>query len=90
MKTTLVVDGRKCTSPANTAAEFTSSLGLSRPWQGNLDALDDMLYGGFGTPEGGFLLVWNHSKRSEAALGPLFQKLVAVIRNHDDIELQLK
>ena len=71
MATTRVIDGLKCTCPATTAAEFTSSLGFSRPWQGNLDALDDMLYGGFGTPGGGFILVRNHAKRSEAALGPL-------------------
>ncbi|MBL8890284.1 MAG: barstar family protein [Planctomycetaceae bacterium] len=90
MKKILVIDGLNCTSPKSIANEFTASLGLSRQWQGNLDALDDMLYGGFGTPEGGFVLVWNDSKRSEAALGPLFHKLVAIIKNHDDIELQLK
>ncbi len=30
-------------------------------WGRNLDAFDDILRGGFGTPEEGFVLVWKNS-----------------------------
>src|SRR5437667_7339532 len=33
-------------------------------WQGNLDAFNDLLRGGFGTPEGGLILVWLNSEAS--------------------------
>jgi hypothetical protein len=38
-------------------------------WHGNLDALNDMLRGGFGTPERGFVLRWVHAHRSRKSLG---------------------
>ena len=38
-------------------------------WGRNLDALNDILRGGFGTPAGGFVLKWRHSTLSRARLG---------------------
>src|SRR4051812_2590909 len=38
-------------------------------WGRNLDAFNDVLRGGFGTPEGGFVLRWLDSARSRIALG---------------------
>jgi hypothetical protein len=38
-------------------------------WGRNLDAFNDILRGGFGTPEGGFVLRWSSSERSRAVLG---------------------
>src|SRR3954451_5501281 len=38
-------------------------------WGHNLDAFNDILRGGFGTPEGGFVLRWMHSDLSRNALG---------------------
>jgi RNAse (barnase) inhibitor barstar len=38
-------------------------------WGRNLDAFNDILRGGFGTPEGGFVLVWKDSERSRRMLG---------------------
>lgn len=38
-------------------------------WGRNLDAFDDILRGGFGTPEGGFTVRWEHAAKSRAALG---------------------
>lgn len=35
----------------------------------NLDAFNDILRGGFGTPEGGFVLRWTNSERSRRTLG---------------------
>jgi hypothetical protein len=36
---------------------------------GNLDAFNDILRGGFGTPEHGFVLRWLRSDQSREALG---------------------
>jgi RNAse (barnase) inhibitor barstar len=38
-------------------------------WGRNLDALNDILRGGFGTPEGGFVLVWRNHELSKERLG---------------------
>ena len=35
----------------------------------NLDAFNDMLRGGFGIPQGGFVLVWRHHALSAQRLG---------------------
>ena len=40
-----------------------------KPWGRNLEAFNDILRGGFGTPEGGFLLVWKDSQTSRDRLG---------------------
>ena len=44
------------------------ALGTS-PWGRNLDAFNDVLRGGFGTPDGGFVLRWRSSARSREVLG---------------------
>jgi RNAse (barnase) inhibitor barstar len=38
-------------------------------WGHNLDAFNDILRGGFGTPEGGFILRWKNSAVSRERLG---------------------
>ncbi len=38
-------------------------------WGHNLDAFNDILRGGFGTPEGGFILRWSNSNVSRERLG---------------------
>src|SRR3954465_3701915 len=38
-------------------------------WGRNLDAFNDILRGGFGTPEDGFILKWKNSQVSRARLG---------------------
>jgi RNAse (barnase) inhibitor barstar len=38
-------------------------------WGHNLDAFNDILRGGFGTPEGGFILRWKNSQVSRQRLG---------------------
>lgn len=42
---------------------------LTAPWGRNLDAFNDVLRGGFGTPDEGFVLRWLSSERSRTALG---------------------
>ena len=38
-------------------------------WGRNLDAFNDILRGGFGTPDEGFILIWKNSKLSGQKLG---------------------
>lgn len=38
-------------------------------WGRNLDAFNDILRGGFGTPEGGFVIRWRNSRQSQERLG---------------------
>ena len=38
-------------------------------WGRNLDAFNDILRGGFGTPKGGFVLIWKNSQISRERLG---------------------
>lgn len=95
-------------------------------WGRNLDAFNDILNGGFGTPEEGFILVWSNSalsrkyldysetirqleKRLEhchptnkphtreqleeakkSAGATVFDWLMEIIHDHDDIELVLE
>ena len=64
-----VVEGSAFHTLDEAAAEFTRALALTSPWEGSLDALNDVLYGGFGTPAGGFVLVWRDSDLSRERLG---------------------
>jgi RNAse (barnase) inhibitor barstar len=63
-----VIDGSAVFDLADFAREFSGALSGYR-WRGNLDALDDILRGGFGTPEGGFVLRWDHAEMSKHWLG---------------------
>src|SRR5437773_12166572 len=62
------IEGIQCTSLEATAREFTRVLQLSLKWNGNFDALNDFLRGGFGTPEE-FVLIWDNSKAAAEHLG---------------------
>jgi RNAse (barnase) inhibitor barstar len=52
-------------------------------WGRNLDAFNDILWGGFGTPEDGFVLVWNNHHLSRDRLGSDFDTLVDILRAHE-------
>jgi RNAse (barnase) inhibitor barstar len=64
----LVVDGAKFSDLDGFAREFSGLLS-GYTWRGNLDALDDVLRGGYGTPADGWVLRWVNSEASRAALG---------------------
>jgi hypothetical protein len=64
----LVIDGRRFDDLPGFAREFSSLL-KDYTWTDSLDAFNDILRGGFGTPEGGFVLRWLYSERSRDALG---------------------
>jgi hypothetical protein len=67
-KPVLVIDGSRFTDFTGFAEEFTRLL-TDYTWTGSLDAFNDILRGGFGTPEEGFVLRWDHSDQSRLALG---------------------
>lgn len=56
-----------------TLDEFYDEIGRvlvpGKAWGRNLDALNDILRGGFGTPAGGFVLHWKNSATSRERLG---------------------
>lgn len=64
----LVVDGANFVDFDGFAREFSKLL-CRYTWRGNLDAFNDILRGGFGTPEGGWVLQWQNSESSKTALG---------------------
>jgi RNAse (barnase) inhibitor barstar len=67
-------------------------------WNGNLDAFNDILRGGFGTPEGGFTMVWRNHQKSRQDLAKTFDTLLEIIRTHgpggeeseDQVDLRLE
>jgi RNAse (barnase) inhibitor barstar len=59
----------------STLEEFWEEIGVvlmgirEAHWGRNLDAFRDVLYGGWGTPDEGFVLVWRNSGLSRKRLG---------------------
>lgn len=64
----LVIDGARFADFDGFTREFSRLL-RDHTWRGNLDAFNDILRGGFGTPEDGWVLRWLDSESSRAALG---------------------
>ena len=63
------IDGRKVEDLPGFFREFGRQVIPGFRWGENLDALDDVLAGGFGTPDDGFVLVWRDSEISKKHLG---------------------
>jgi gamma-glutamylcyclotransferase (GGCT)/AIG2-like uncharacterized protein YtfP len=52
-------------------------------WGRNMNALNDVLRGGFGTPDEGFSLRWIRHEQSRQRLGDaLFEDIVRIVRKH--------
>ncbi|HWD01664.1 MAG TPA: barstar family protein [Amycolatopsis sp.] len=64
----LVIDGADFSDFAGFTREFSRFLD-NYTWHGNLDAFNDVLRGGFGTPGSGWILRWLDSNASRVALG---------------------
>lgn len=82
-KPVYTIDGRDLV----TLEEFLGVVGRvvvpGAPWGHNLDAFNDILRGGFGTPDGGFVLRWVNSSLSRERLGKdIFDTLVVIIEFH--------
>jgi hypothetical protein len=64
----LVIDGADFSDFDGFGREFSRLLN-DYTWRGNLDAFNDLLRGGFGTPDTGWVLRWPNSESSRTALG---------------------
>jgi RNAse (barnase) inhibitor barstar len=63
------LDGSRFTDLSGFYDEVSRSIIPGAKWDRNLDAFNDILSGGFGMPEGGFVLRWVHSDRSRSRVG---------------------
>jgi len=63
------IDGNNFSTFEEFCEEFNRKMNLEISWNGHLDALNDILNGGFGTPDEGFALAWKNSARSRETLG---------------------
>lgn len=63
------IDGRRFTTLEGFYDEVSRVLTPDHDWGQNLDAFNDSLGGGFGTPEEGFRLVWRNHELSREKLG---------------------
>jgi RNAse (barnase) inhibitor barstar len=69
MKPTFEIDGLRFSTLEQFFDEVSRNLIPGADWGRNLDAFNDILRGGFGTPEGGFVLVWQNHEASRLRLG---------------------
>jgi len=69
MRRTYVIDGARFSTLEEFYDEISRVLIPGAVWGRNLDAFNDILRGGFGTPEGGFVLRWQNSQISRQRLG---------------------
>jgi RNAse (barnase) inhibitor barstar len=68
-KPTYEIDGARFSTLEGFFREIEQVLIPGARWGHNLDAFNDILRGGFGTPEGGFVLRWKNSALSRERLG---------------------
>jgi RNAse (barnase) inhibitor barstar len=64
-----VIDGTRITSLSTFYDEISRVLIPGPKWGRDLDAFDDILEGGFGTPADGFTLKWSNAAFSKEKLG---------------------
>jgi hypothetical protein len=70
-----VLDGSRVTDFTSFVEEANRSIfpgyvdSVGRPWSGDLDAFNDILRGGMGTPDGGFVFRFHHAAEIREALG---------------------
>jgi RNAse (barnase) inhibitor barstar len=98
-KPTYEIDGSRFSTLEGFYDEISRVLIPGAEWGRNLDAFNDVLRGGFGTPEGGVVLCWKNSALSREHLSSrVFEWLIEIIRGHtsagreaeDGIELVLE
>ena len=63
------IDGERFSTLEEFYEEISRVLITGSRWGQNLDAFNDILRGGFGTPDEGFVLVWENSELSNTRLG---------------------
>jgi RNAse (barnase) inhibitor barstar len=80
MKKRLEIDGAHFSNLDGFYDEVSKILEPDIFWGRNLNAFNDILRGGFGTPEGGFVLVWKNHKVSERL--PFYEELIEIVNHH--------
>jgi RNAse (barnase) inhibitor barstar len=78
-KSVYEIDGAHFTTLEGFYDEISRVLIPAASWGHNLDAFNDILRGGFGTPENGFVLRWTNSELSRQRLG--FPETVKQLEN---------
>ena len=68
-ETKFVIDGDRFSTLQEFYEEFRNVVTPGYWWGANLDAFNDVLRGGFGTPDEGYVLVWKNSDISRVRLG---------------------
>jgi RNAse (barnase) inhibitor barstar len=63
------IDGERFSNLEGFYEEISRVLVPGVYWGHNLDAFNDILRGGFGTPDEGFTLIWENSETSKRSLG---------------------
>lgn len=66
---TVTIDGNSFWTLEEFYDEISRKLVPGASWGRNLDAFSDILCGGFGTPDGGYILLWQASEVSRHRLG---------------------
>ena len=69
MKKTYEIDGANIQSLDDFYNAVSTIIIPGADWGKNLDAFNDILHGGFGTPEEGFIIKWKNSALSQKNLG---------------------
>ena len=69
VKPLLPIDGNSFDTLEGFFQEVSEKLIPGTTWGHNLDAFNDILRGGFGTPDGGFVLCWRNHQVSQSRLG---------------------
>ena len=64
-----ILDGNKFSTLEEFALYFSDTVLKNHQWRGSLDAFNDILYGGFGTPDNGFVIRWINADVSKNNLG---------------------
>lgn len=77
------IDGAKFATLDGFYDEVSRVLIPNAVWGRNLDAFNDILRGGFGTPDDGFVLRWKNHQLSQERL-PEFDAIVEIIRDHGE------
>jgi RNAse (barnase) inhibitor barstar len=68
-KSVVTIDGAGFTDLSGFFDQFQQRAQLGAASAHNLDAFNDVLRGGYGTPQGGFVLCWQHHALSRQRLG---------------------
>ncbi len=82
MKPVLQIDGERFDDLNGFWDEVSRQLLRGLNWGKSFTAFEDVLRGGFGTPDTGFVLRWLNSARSREKLSRIFDEIVTLIRRH--------